>query len=130
MSEAENRRIVDRLMEELNVGHVAVMDDVFTDDAVIAYPQSGEVIHGKANLLSIYAVATGLPSIAVYRTTSSGEIVVTEAMLDYGGGDTYNTIFVFEFRGGKIARHTSSWSKPFPAPEWRSPWVTLEPPGA
>ena len=130
MSEADNRRVVDRLIDELNARRVAVMDEVFADDAVVAYPQSGEVIRGRANLHSIYAVATGLPRIAVYRTTSSGEIVVTEAMLEYGGGDTYNTVFVFEFRGGKIARHTSYWSKPFPAPEWRSPWVAIEPPGA
>ena len=106
------------------------MDELFADDTVVVYPPSGEVIRGKANLRSIYAVATGLPSIAVYRTTSSGEMVVTEAMLDYGGGDTYTTIFVFEFRGGMIARHASYWSKPFPAPEWRSPWVAIEPPGA
>lgn len=130
MSEAENRLAIDRFVEQLNAGNVAVMDEVFADDAVISYPQSGEVIHGRANLHSIYAVAPGLPTIAPYRTTSAGEIVVTEAMLDYGGGDTYNTIFVFEFRGGRIARHTSYWSKPFPAPEWRSPWVAIEPPGA
>ena len=130
MSEADNRRAIDRFVEQLNVGNVAVMDELFADDAVISYPQSGEVIHGKAKLHSTYAVATGLPKIAPYRTTSSGDIVVTEAILDYGGGDTYNTIFVFEFRDGKIARHTSYWSKPFPAPDWRAPWVTIEPPGA
>ena len=129
MSETENRRAIQRFVEEINTGNVAVMDELFADDAVIAYPQSGEVIHGKANLLSIYAVAPGLPTISPYRTTASGDIVVTEAILDYGGGDCYNTIFVFEFRGPKIARHTSYWSKPFPAPEWRAPWVTVEPPG-
>jgi hypothetical protein len=129
MSEADNRRAIDRFVKGVNAGNVAVMDELFADDTLVVYPQSGEVIRGKANLVSIYAVATGLPKIAPYRTTSAGEIVVTEAILDYGGGDTYNTIFVFEFRDGKIARHTSYWSKPFPAPEWRARWVTIEPPG-
>jgi ketosteroid isomerase-like protein len=130
MSEAENRRAIDRFVEQINAGNPAVMDELFANDAVTVYPQSGEVIRGKANLHSVYAVATGLPTIAPYRTTSGGDLVVTEALLDYGNGDTYNTIFVFEFRGGKIARHTSYWSKPFPAPEWRAPWVTVEQPGA
>ena len=130
MSEAENRRAIERLLHELNAGNVAVMDELFADDAVIVYPQSGEVIRGKADLLSIYSVAPGLPTMMVCRTTASGEIVVTEVISDYGDGDTYDTIFVFEFRDGKIARHTSYWSKPFPAPEWRAPWVTIEPPGA
>jgi hypothetical protein len=41
-----------------------------------------------------------------------------------------NTVFtedvVMEWpqsRDGRIARETAYWSKPFPAPEWRAPWV-------
>jgi hypothetical protein len=26
-------------------------------------------------------------------------------------------------RNGRIAREIAYWSKPFPAPEWRSAWV-------
>ena len=123
MSEAENRRAVERLFEGLNAKNPRVMNDVFTDDSIMAYPQSGEVIRGRANRQAIYESMANLPSIAPYRTIASGEIVVSEAILDYGANDLYNTVFIFECRDGKIARETAYWSRPFPAPESRARWV-------
>jgi hypothetical protein len=58
---------------------------------------------------------------------SAGDIVVAEASLDYGG-PLYETVFIFEFTDGKIARETAYWSEPFAPPEWRSQWVAVEAP--
>jgi ketosteroid isomerase-like protein len=123
MSEADNRRAVERLFEGLNAKNPEVMNEVFSDDSEMAYPQSGEVILGRTNRQAVYTAFPELPSIAPYRTIASGDIVVSEAILDYGNDDLYNTVFIFECRYGKILRETAYWSKPFPAPEWRSPWV-------
>jgi len=123
MSEAGNRRAVERRFEGLNANNVDVMNEVFTDDSEMAYPQSGEVIVGQVNRQAVYTAIPGLPSIALYRTIASGDIVVTEAILDYGNDDRYHTVFIFECQDNRIARETAYWSKPFPAPEWRSPWV-------
>ncbi len=123
MSEAENRRAVERLIEGLNAKNPEVMNEVFTTDSVMTYPQSGEVIRGAANRQAVYSAFATLPSIAPYRTIASGDIVVTEAILDYGNDDCYNTVFIFECRDGKIVRETAYWSKPFLAAEWRSAWV-------
>jgi ketosteroid isomerase-like protein len=122
VGEADNRRAVERLIERLNAKDVAVLDEVFTDDSVISYPQSGEVIRGRANRRAVYAATPGLPSIKPYRTVASGDLVVTEALLDYGE-DVYRTVFTFECRDGKIASQTAYWARPFPAAEWRSNWV-------
>lgn len=46
-----------------------------------------------------------------------------EASLDYGDGDPFQCVFVFQMRDGLIARETAYWAKPFPAPEWRAPWI-------
>jgi len=123
MSEADNRRAVERLFEGLNAKNPGVMNEVFTDDSVMAYPQSGEVIRGRVNRQAVYAAFPDLPSIAPYRTIASGDIVVSEAILTYGEDDRYNTVFIFECRDGKIIRETAYWSKPFPPAEWRSRWV-------
>ena len=48
---------------------------------------------------------------------------VTQADLDYGDGDPYQSIFIFELRDGRIAQETAYWTKPFPAPDWRAEWV-------
>lgn len=127
MGETENRRTVERLFEGLNANDVNVLNEVFTDDSVMSYPQSGEIIRGKANRQAVYSAGHGLPRNEPYRLTASGEIVVAEVDLDYGG-DRFQTVFVFEFRDGKIATETAYWSKPFPAAEWRAPWVEKAPP--
>lgn len=46
-----------------------------------------------------------------------------EASLDYGDGDPFQCVFVFQMRDGLIARETAYWTKPFPAPEWRAPCI-------
>ncbi len=35
----------------------------------------------------------------------------------------YQAVFVFQMRDGQIAKEIAYWSKPFPAPEWRAPWI-------
>jgi hypothetical protein len=123
MSEAENVRTAERFLSEMNAGRIEVMNETFTDDSVMAYPQSGEVIRGAANRQALYAASPGIPKITPYRTIASGNLVVTEAGLEYSNGDTFQTIFIFEFREGRIAVETAYWAKPFPAAAWRSPWV-------
>jgi hypothetical protein len=91
MGEAEKRRAVDRLIEGLNAKNPEVMNEVFTNDSVMAYPQSGEVIRGAANRQAVHTAFADLPSIAPYRTIASGDIVVAEAILTYGEDDRYNT---------------------------------------
>ncbi|BCW68371.1 hypothetical protein NicSoilB4_31340 [Arthrobacter sp. NicSoilB4] len=48
--------------------------------------------------------------------------MVLEASLDYDG-PKYETVFIFEFRDGKIATETAYWSEAFEAPAWRAQWV-------
>lgn len=123
MAVKENEKVVERLIGCINDRNVAVMDELFHEDAVMDWPQSGERIVGGGNRRAIYAAFPGLPKIKPRRMLSAGDIVVAEATLDYGGDAVYKCVFVFEFRGGKIARETAYWSQPFDAPEWRSKWV-------
>jgi ketosteroid isomerase-like protein len=123
MGEEANRMVVERLLAALDAGRVEEMDDVFHDDAVMEYPQSGERIVGAENRRGVYGSFPGLPSIATKRIRCSGDLCVAEATLTYDGGSHYETVFVFELRDGKIARETAYWSEPFDAPEWRAQWV-------
>ena len=118
----ENRRVVERLIDCLNDRDIAVMDELFHEDAVMDWPQSGEQVVGGDNRRGVYGAFPGLPTISPRRTLSAGELVVAEAMLDYGG-PVYNTVFIFEFRDGRIARETAYWAEPFEPPQWRAQWV-------
>jgi ketosteroid isomerase-like protein len=111
------------LVAAINAGDRAALSAVFTDDVVMEWPQSGERIRGERNRREIYGRFPALPTVTPRRVTGSGAIWVLEASLDYGDGDPYLAVFVFELRDGKIAKEIAYWSKPFPAPDWRAPWV-------
>ena len=123
MSEAKNRATIEALVAAINGGDRAMLDKVFTEDAVIEWPQSGERINGGQNRREIYSRFPSLPKVTPRRITGSGDLWVLEASLDYGDGEPFQCVFVFGMQGGKIAKEAGYWSKPFPAPDWRAPWV-------
>jgi ketosteroid isomerase-like protein len=122
MSEQQNRRAIEQLIRAINAGDRAAMDLVFTDDVVMEWPQSGERIRGGTNRREVYQRFPSLPRVTPRSLRGSGDLWVLEANLDYGGDD-YQCVFIFELRQGRIAKETAYWSKPFPAPDWRAPWV-------
>jgi ketosteroid isomerase-like protein len=117
------REAVEQLIATLNAKHVEGMDDVFHEDAVMEWPQSGERIVGGDNRRGVYHAFPTLPTITPRRLVGEGDLWVAEATLDYGEGAVYQTVFIFELRDGKIAKETAYWTQPFPAPEWRARWV-------
>lgn len=117
-----NEAVIERLIACINDRDIAVMDELFHDDATMDWPQSRERVRGAENRRAIYRSFPQLPTITPRRMLSAGDIVVAEATLDYGG-PTYETVFIFELRDGRIAKETAYWSEAFPAPEWRAAWV-------
>lgn len=122
-TELQNRKVVERLIECINQKDTAVMDELFHEDAIMDWPQSGEKIVGGDNRRAVYGAFPTLPTITPRRMVSSGDLVVAEATLDYGSATAYKSVFIFEFKDGKIAKETAYWSEPFAAPEWRAKWV-------
>jgi ketosteroid isomerase-like protein len=122
----QNKAVVKRLIQCINDRDIAIMDELFHEDALMDWPQSGERVVGAANRRAVYASFPQLPTITPRRMLSAGDLVVAEATLDYGEGAAYKTVFIFEFRDGKIERETAYWSEPFEPPAWRSQWVELE----
>jgi ketosteroid isomerase-like protein len=122
MNEA-NESVVRRLVDAINSRQIAIMDELFHEDAVMEWPQSGERIVGGDNRRSVYGAFPALPAITPRRVVSEGELVAFEASMDYGEGGVFNAVFIFEFRDGKIARETAYWATPFEPAGWRAQWV-------
>ena len=123
MSEARNRAVIEALVAAINAGDLGALDKVFTEDVVMEWPQSGERIRGGQNRREIYRRFPSLPKVKARRVTGSGDVWALEASLDYGDGDPFQCVFIFRLRDGRIASEYAYWSKPFPAPDWRKPWV-------
>jgi hypothetical protein len=123
VSETANRQAVERLIEALNTRDLELFHAQFHDDSVMEYPQSGERIVGAENRRGAYGAFPGLPKVAPRRILVEGDLAVVEANLDYGDGASWQAVFVFELRDGRIARETAYWPQPFEAAEWRARWV-------
>jgi ketosteroid isomerase-like protein len=104
-------------------GDVNAEHDIYEDDAICDYPQSGERIVGRANLQALRSHHPGKPSgFTVRRIQGTGDLWVTEYMINYESRQAY-TVSIMEFRNGKVAHETQYFADPFEAPAWRSQWV-------
>jgi hypothetical protein len=94
-------------------------------DFVMEMPQSGERIRGRDALRRLQeAFPTGPPAMTVRRVTGARGVWVAEADIDYGGGDPWQTVVIFELDDhGLIARETRYYSRAFEPPAWRSELV-------
>ena len=104
-------------------GDVELEHDIYADDAVCEYPQSGERIVGRSNLQGLRSHHPGKPSgFKVRRVLGREDLWITEYIIDYQGRPAY-TVSIMEFRDGKVVHETQYFADPFDAPAWRRQWV-------
>jgi hypothetical protein len=90
--------------------------DIYREDAVLDYPQSGERIRGRRNIQESRVVQPNQKRFMVRRITGSGDLWVTEFTLSYDGKPSY-TVSIMEFAGGLVAHETQYFAAPFaPSP--------------
>jgi hypothetical protein len=88
------------------------------DDAVRRWPQSGEILRGKARIAEVESHFQGL-RLGVTRRHACGDVIVVEWNTDYGDGRVYRNVSIGELKDGKVARVTDYWGEPFTRPDWR-----------
>jgi ketosteroid isomerase-like protein len=96
---------------------------IYADDAIIEWPQSGERIRGRHEILALHEAAPFAVNISVRRTVGNGDLWVTEATIRYDGARRTKAVFVMEFRDEKVVRETDYFGEPFDLPAYRSQWV-------
>jgi ketosteroid isomerase-like protein len=95
---------------------------IYHEDAVLEYPQSGELTRGRRNIQGQRSSQPNKKRFAIRRITGSGDLWVTEFILTYDGKPSY-TVSIMEFKGDKVARETQYFADPFVAPAFRAQWV-------
>ncbi|MGF6727532.1 ketosteroid isomerase-like protein [Paraburkholderia sp. GAS41] len=104
-------------------GDLDAEHDIYADDAICDYPQSGERIVGRMNLQALRGHHPGKPAgFNVRRIQGEGNLWITEYTITYQGRPAY-TVSMMEFRDGKVVHETQYFSEPFEAPDWRRQWV-------
>ncbi len=126
MQAQDIRMAIDRHWAASAAGDQLVEHEIYHDDVVCAYPQSGEVIHGRQDLQALRSHHPGKPSgFVVRRIVGDGDLWVTEYLIEYERKRAH-TVSIMEFRDGKVSRETQYFADPFDAPAWRAQWVERE----
>src|SRR5207248_5290517 len=123
MEEQNIRMAIDRHWAASAAGDQVAEHEIYHDDIVCEYPQSGEVIRGRSNLQALRSHHPGRPSgFSVRRIVGKGNLWITEYVIIYEGKHVY-TVSIMEFRDGKVSHETQYFADPFNAPPWRAQWV-------
>jgi hypothetical protein len=140
----DHKALFKRVTEIMNRGDWDALREVYHDDYVEEYPQSGEVIRGLANVRAIREKYPGggvvpdavdtptsrvisgaaewvrTPAFTVYRVGGTGDTATATFRSRYPDGSTWWIITIFEVRGDKIAKGTMFFAPMFDPPDWRA----------
>ena len=128
----DNDALERKLRELYTSGDMAGLSQLISElsapDMVQEWPQSGERIRGRENIVAVnqnYEGATGsAPKMTLRRLLKPGSAWVAEATIDYGDGTPVSMVSIVETNAeGKIIKETDYFANPFEAPEWRRKWV-------
>ena len=116
------RTALDRHWAASASGDSEAEHEIYHDDVLVEYPQSGERIRGRHNIQAIRSHHPAKLGFTIRRILGSGDLWITEYVLSYNEQPT-QTVSIMEFRDGKVAHETQYFADPFEPPAWRTQWV-------
>jgi hypothetical protein len=116
MDDRTVRAALQRHWEASDANDFEAEHEIYREDAVLDYPQSGERIRGRCNIQESRFVQPNKKRFTVRRIVGGGDLWITEFVLSYDGIPSY-TVSIMEFRDGLVARETQYFADRFdPAP--------------
>ena len=112
MDDRTVRMALKRHWDASDANDFEVEHEIYREDAVLDYPQSGERIRGRRNIQESRTVQPNKKRFTVRRMIGSGDLWVTEFVLTYDGVPSY-TVSIMEFRDGLVAHETQYFADRF-----------------
>ncbi|MBM7047794.1 nuclear transport factor 2 family protein [Rhizobium lusitanum] len=122
MDENEIRTALDRHWAASDANEFDVEHDIYQENALLEYPQSGERIRGRNNIQASRIAQPNSKHFSVRRIIGAGDLWITEFILSYDNSPSYS-VSIMEFRDGKVARETQYFGDPFAPGPSRAQWV-------
>jgi ketosteroid isomerase-like protein len=122
--ESRVREIVQRYFEYAGAD-VDRAEEIYHEDAVLEFPQSGERFEGVATFTEWrrqYPADVDKVRFKLRRVTVRNDLAVVELIASYDGESWLQGVQLLEFRGDKVARERIYVAEAWEAPEWRAPW--------
>jgi hypothetical protein len=99
--------------------------EIYAEDAVIEFPQSGERIRTRANIVAFRTAYPAALSFEMHRTIGLGEVWVNEYTIRYDGKDPHSVVGIMEFGDDQVVRERIYINQPWDPPSWRGQWVEM-----
>ena len=112
MDDAAIRAALERHWKASDASDFDLEHEIYREDAVLHYPQSGELIRGRRNIQESRTVQPNEKRFAVRRMIGREDLWITEFTLTYDGVPSY-TVSIMEFREGLVARETQYFADGF-----------------
>jgi hypothetical protein len=112
MDENEIRQALNLHWAASDANDFDVEHDIYREDAVLEYPQSGERIRGRHDIRASRIAQPNAKRFRVRRIVGTGDLWVTEFILTYDGRPSYS-VSVMEFLDGRVACETQYVGEPF-----------------
>lgn len=122
MNENEVRKALDRHWAASDVNDFDAEHDIYQEDALLEYPQSGERIRGRSNIQASRVAQPNSKRFTVRRIIGAGDLWITEFVLTYDDNPSYS-VSIMEFRDGKVVHETQYFGDPFAPGRSRAQWV-------
>ena len=122
MNESERRALIRRYWESTTAGEQNLTDEIYHDDAVLEFPQSGERFEGTANFREWRSQYPAGVELEMGSPRGEGDLWVGDGTISYDGGPPQPVVNILEFRGDKVARETIYVTDTWDAPDWRARW--------
>jgi hypothetical protein len=126
MTDADRRATLARLWD-LGGPDRAGDHQLYHEDAVLEFPQSGERFEGVANFREWRLQFPAHVALRTRRISGSGDLWVGEHSVSYDGGPWKPGVSIVEFRGDRVALERIYSMEPWEAPEWRARWRSATP---
>ncbi len=122
--EENSKQIVERYWEVMNSNNFRAAAELFHEDYLLEWPQSGERIRGRENFAAVNEnyPAAGRWVFTVHRILADGNEVVSEVTVT-DGAVTARVITFSTVRDGKIIAQTEYYPDSFAPAAWRAQWV-------
>jgi ketosteroid isomerase-like protein len=122
MEDHDIRVALDRHWAASDANDFEAEHQIYREDAVLEYPQSGERIRGRRNIQASRFAQPSRKRFTVRRILGAADLWITELVIAYDARPSY-TVSIMEFRDGKVARETQYFGDSFEPGPSRAQWV-------
>jgi hypothetical protein len=112
MSDSAVREALARHWRASDTSDFEAEHDIYDENALLEYPQSGERIRGRRHIQESRSLQPNKKRFAVRRVLGGGDLWITEFVLTYDGNPSY-VVSILEFRDGLVVKETQYFAEPF-----------------